>query len=92
MYNFNRETESHLFAVWSKFAHEVDGFEGLCHAVHAERNVLLAHYVSKMIQRKEKQNNGDLSRQYNGINQTRLSLGLIRLNTNKLEHLWTTQQ
>ena len=60
MHKFNRETEANLFDVRSKFAYAVDGFEGICHAMHAERNILLAHYVSKMLRRKEKQNEGDL--------------------------------
>ena len=59
-HKFSPQTEANLFAVRSKYSYTVDGFEALCRAMHFERNILLAHYVSKMIRRKEKQKEGDL--------------------------------
>ena len=45
MHNFKREMDTYLFAVCSKLAYEVDGFEGVCPAIRC----------------KETQNKGDLN-------------------------------
>ena len=57
-HSFDPQKESELYAVRSKYGHMWDGFQALCSASHVERNVLLAHYVTKMVKRVEpKENN-----------------------------------
>lgn len=50
-HNFSQATEPSLHAIKHKFGDMVDGFQAICSATHHERNILLAHYVSKMMKR-----------------------------------------
>ena len=59
-HNFCPEKEPGLCNLREKFGDMNDGFAALCSASHAERNVLLAHYVSKMVKRVEVKQ-GDIS-------------------------------
>ena len=50
---FNSVTEPTLYSLRYKFGDMLDGFQALCTASHEERNVILAHYVTKMVKRVE---------------------------------------
>ena len=52
-HNFNIELEPTLYNIRAKYGDMLDGFQALCTASHQERNVMLAHYVTKMIKRVE---------------------------------------
>ena len=53
-HSFNAQKEPGLYALKLKLGHLEDGFEALCYGTHSERNILLAHYVTKMIRMKQK--------------------------------------
>jgi hypothetical protein len=48
-HNFDKFCEPTLYELKSKYADMVDGFQALCSATHSEQNIMLAHYVKKMI-------------------------------------------
>ena len=50
---FNEVTEPALYAIRYKYGDMLDGFQALCTASHQERNIILAHYVTKMVKRVE---------------------------------------
>ena len=52
-HNFNLELEPTLYKSRAKYGDMLEGFQALCTASHQERNVMLAHYVTKMIKRVE---------------------------------------
>ena len=48
---FDQQKEPELYAIRAKYGHMWDGFQALCSGSHVERNVMLAHYVTKMVKR-----------------------------------------
>ena len=52
-HSFNEVTEPALYAIRYKYGDMLDGFQALCTASHQERNIILAHYVTKMVKRVE---------------------------------------
>ena len=56
----NKNVETSLYAVQTKYADMLDGFQALCSASHTERNIMFSHYVTKMMKRVEVKS-GELS-------------------------------
>ena len=52
-HSFNERTEPALYAIRYKYGDMLDGFQALCTSSHQERNIILAHYVTKMVKRVE---------------------------------------
>jgi hypothetical protein len=55
---FNESTEPSLYGLKSKYGDFFDGFQALCTASHSERNIMLAHFVTKMIKRIDTDDSG----------------------------------
>ena len=45
----DQQKEPELYAIRAKYGHMWDGFQALCSGSQVERNVMLAHYFTKMV-------------------------------------------
>ena len=81
-HEFDEQVDSQLFALRYSYTNS-DGFEGLCYMFHNERNVLLSHYVVKLVPKRQ---NKEPSKKFSTIGQ----LFKFPTNLNKT-HLLTPQ-
>ena len=49
----NKNAESSLYAVRTKYADMLDDFQALCSASHTDRNIVFSQYVTKIMKRVE---------------------------------------